>query len=139
MKRTLLFCGVFFFGLSAGLMIYSVRAQGTGPAVTTVFGGAAGDHTHCGPVAALGSASMCLATDGIWQSVNGGPWTQLGASGPAVVTINGKTQSAFTITGTATAPAAVVTPPAISSATTIGAVATPGVSVAAPAINIGVN
>lgn len=66
------------------LHVMHVRAQTTAglPAQTT-FGGV---HTACtlspGPAVppALPQASLCMAGDGIWLSVNGGAYVQLGAA-----------------------------------------------------------
>ena len=42
----------------------------------------AGVHTSCLP-AATGTTTFCFASDGLWQSLNGAAYTQLGGVGPA--------------------------------------------------------
>ena len=50
------------------------------------FTGAWAAHTAC--VVTVGQTSLCLASDGVWQSINGAAFTQLGA---AVTTAGGVT------------------------------------------------
>ena len=57
-------------------------------------------HASC-PVAAPGISQYCFATDGIWQSLNGGAWAQVGIAQASPITINSKTGTSFTITATA--------------------------------------
>ncbi len=59
-------------------------------------------HTSC-PVATVGKTQYCFAIDGLWQSLNGAAYTQLGAGTGGVASLNGKT-GALTITAVSTAP-----------------------------------
>jgi hypothetical protein len=46
-------------------------------------------HTAC-TLSTTGSATFCFATDGLWQSLNGGAYTQIGASaGVTSIAVNG--------------------------------------------------
>jgi len=65
-----------------------VHAQtATTPLAITV----AGLHTSCLPVA-VGVTTFCFASDGLWQSLNGAAYVQLGVSIiPPVTSVNGKT------------------------------------------------
>jgi hypothetical protein len=70
--------------------VISLRAQTAAPWQVTVTG----LHTACvvSPVTVPASATLCVAGDGTWMSVNGGAYTQLGASTTSgVISVNGKT------------------------------------------------
>lgn len=54
------------------------------------------------PVTVPPSASLCKTGNGVWLSVNGGAYVQLGAAGTAgVISVNGKT-GIVVLTGTTT-------------------------------------
>ncbi len=59
-------------------------------------------HTSC-PVATVGKTQYCFATDGLWQSLNGAAYTQLGVGTGGVASLNGKT-GALTITAVSSVP-----------------------------------
>ena len=67
--------------LLAALLFLAVRskvqAQGSVPWAMTVVGA----HTLCTVVAS--ATTFCFAADGVWQSLNGAAFAQLGAQGPA--------------------------------------------------------
>ena len=76
-----------------GLICFAIgRTQGTGPVEMVSLGGAAGPGS-CGPVAAAGNGEMCLASNGLFVSFNGGAWTQVsaGAVTTGVTSWNGMT------------------------------------------------
>lgn len=108
-----------------------VNAQGPGPLVVTVSGGAGGDHTHCGAVALTGSAAVCHATDGLYQSVNGGAFVAIGGGSATVaLTLNGVTKTlpaAFTVTAA---------PPTITTAAPIVTASAPASNSTAPALSV---
>lgn len=93
------------FLISVAMLIYVTRvhAQTAAPYSFSV----SAPHTAC-PAAATGVSQFCFATDGEWQSLNGGAWTQLQPIAPAV-TINGMTGTKFVIANTNTAPISSVT------------------------------
>lgn len=48
--------------------------------------------THTACVLSVGQTTICLASDGLWLSLNGAAFTQLGVAAPAgVISVNGKT------------------------------------------------
>lgn len=86
-------CVGVLIGIVSGVLVHAQTTAGL-PAQAT-FGGV---HTACtlspGPAVppALPQASLCEAGDGLWLSVNGGAYVQLGAAGAAGVTsFNGRT------------------------------------------------
>jgi hypothetical protein len=89
MKRNWFYLLAFIAGAAAPWVI-SLRAQTAAPWQVTVTG----LHTACivSPVTVPASATLCVAGDGTWISINGGAYTQLGAGGASgVVSVNGKT------------------------------------------------
>jgi len=55
-------------------------------------------HTSCSIT--TGVTSFCFASDGLWQSLNGSPYTQLGVAAPAGVTsFNGRTGAVISVNG----------------------------------------
>jgi hypothetical protein len=72
-----------------------VHAQSTSQVLQV--SGTYASHTSC--TVSAGQASLCLASDGLWLSVNGGAFTQVGAG--AVTSVNGKT-GAVVISATTT-------------------------------------
>jgi len=66
----------------------SVHAQTT---AVLQFTGSWATHTSCTITA--GQTSVCLASDGLWQSLSGGAFTQIGGgtAGVASLTVNGGT------------------------------------------------
>lgn len=67
------------------------------PSTVLQISGAWATHTSCTPVPA--QTSLCLNSEGLWQSINGTAFTQIGAVG--VISVNGKT-GAVTISATTT-------------------------------------
>lgn len=61
-------------------------------------------HTGC-PAATPGVSQYCFATDGIWESLNGGTSVRVDVQAATPITINSKTGTNFTIGATSTAPA----------------------------------
>jgi len=56
-------------------------------------------HTAC-PVAATGVTSYCFASDGLWESISGAAYTQLGAAvAGGVTSFNGRTGAVVSVTG----------------------------------------
>ena len=72
----------------------STKAQ----SVVTTFTGNA-PHTAC-PVL-VGQTNFCFASDGLWQSLNGAAYSQLGSGTSGVISVNGKT-GIVVLTGTTT-------------------------------------
>jgi hypothetical protein len=90
------------------------HAQNITALTPTQFTGV-GAHTSC-MASAPGTSNLCLAGDGLWISVNGGTYSQVGAAvagGITSITINGTTKTgpapSFTLTGSTTAPAPTIT------------------------------
>lgn len=64
------------------------HAQTVVPPITIVA--PALTHTSCNVT--VGATSFCFASDGLWQSINGAAFVQLGVAAPAgVISVNGKT------------------------------------------------
>ena len=78
---------LFLIGINAGRLV-RVEAQTPAPWSFSV----SAPHTSC-PAVAAGVSQYCFATDGIWQSLNGVAWVQVGvqAGGVSSITVNGGT------------------------------------------------
>ena len=73
------------FAVNAGKFM-RVEAQTAAPFSFSV----SAPHANC-PAVAVGVSQYCFATDGIWQSLNGAAWAQVGVPVTAGVTsLNGK-------------------------------------------------
>ena len=73
MKKTILailLLAIFAFNLAR---LVKVEAQGAAPFSFSV----SAPHLNC-PAVVVGVSQYCFATDGIWQSLNGAAWTQVG-------------------------------------------------------------
>ena len=99
MKKTILailLLAIFAFNLAR---LVKVEAQGAAPFSFSV----SAPHLNC-PAVVVGVSQYCFATDGIWQSLNGAAWTQVGVpTVTGVTSLNGKTGS-LTITANSTSP-----------------------------------
>lgn len=75
-------------GLAGNWLSSPARAQTVVPPITIVA--PALTHTSCNVT--VGATSFCFASDGLWQSINGAAFVQLGVAAPAgVISVNGKT------------------------------------------------
>lgn len=61
----------------SGWVLGIARAQSVVPPITIL----APSLTHTSCVVTTGTTSFCFASDGLWQSINGGAFTQLGGAG----------------------------------------------------------
>lgn len=88
MKHILVVIAVLVCADIAAHFVPSVHAQSAGvPLQLTV---SAATHIACSPVVA--ATTFCAAADGLWQSINGAAFTQVGAVAPTGVTsFNGRT------------------------------------------------
>lgn len=83
MKRTILVVSILIAGLLLG---WNLKAQTPGPWQV----GVTGLHTACTTTA--GATSYCFASDGLWVSLNGAAYVQVGTpTGTLVTSVNGKT------------------------------------------------
>jgi hypothetical protein len=92
MKRVIVIGVLIFAAAFAGTWLGNVAHAQTAaiPAQITVVG----THTQCTatPAATPAHADICFAADGIWLSINGAAFTQLGAaSAVGVTSFNGRT------------------------------------------------
>jgi hypothetical protein len=85
MRRALCLVAMFVAGVFCGGKIESVHAQAS-PNILQITG-AYTTHASCTPT--VGQPTLCLASDGLWLSINGGVFTQVGTAG--VTSVNGKT------------------------------------------------
>jgi len=84
------------------------RAQATAPWQVTVSGA----HTLCTTLSPLGEATYCFANDGLWVSLNGAAFTQIGVVAVTGVTsFNGRTGAVIPVTGDYTYTQIAGTPP----------------------------
>jgi hypothetical protein len=75
--------------LIAGFVLGVIVTHAQTP-VPAQFSVSAATHTSCNPV--TGATAYCFASDGLWVSVNGGAFTQIGAAVVTGVTsFNGRT------------------------------------------------
>ena len=86
MRKLLALFAVALLGGFLGARVSSVHAQTT---AVLQFSGSWSTHTSCTPV--TGQTSICLASDGLWQSINGGAFTQVGGAGVTSIAVNGGT------------------------------------------------
>jgi hypothetical protein len=142
MNKIFKIVGLVVLGLMLGFGITKAQV----PNNPLQWGVSTATHTSCTIVAS--TTEFCFANDGLWVSINGASYTQVAASGVASVSVcnaAGASCSAAltgavsvniptTVTLTATAPAATVTPAAVSGATTLSGLGTPSVAVAAPTV-----
>jgi len=94
----LLFATYVVFVLTVTLLLNekSLKAQTVVPPITIQSTIA---HASC-PAIAAGLTSYCFASDGLWQSLNGAAYVQLGVAAPAGVTsFNGRTGAVVSVTG----------------------------------------
>lgn len=99
MKRlAVILAGLLILGLGFFLgQRNTVKAQTSAPPWQVTV---SGSHSLCTPVS--GQTTFCFASDGLWQSLAGGAFTQLGGSQAApTITINGKSGTTFTLTSAA--------------------------------------
>lgn len=93
MKKWLSICAILFLGILIGLHFeQNTHAQAAGTPFTITVSGL---HTACDPIVA-GTTKFCYAQDGLWQSLNGAAYTQLGvgaATGVTSVSVNGALQT----------------------------------------------
>lgn len=76
---------VLSFAVGVSIGDRSVKAQ-TASTVLQISGAWA---THASCATVPGQTSLCLASDGLWQSLNGAAYAQVGVGG--VLSVNGKT------------------------------------------------
>lgn len=99
--------------LAVGIIIgqhSAVEAQSSAVPLTVAV---SGSHTSCGAVVS-GQTQYCVADDGIWQSIKGATYVQVGATqAPSPITINGKTGTTFTLTTSAPTVSSNATAPAL--------------------------
>lgn len=125
LRNVVSFCAA---GLIAGLVV-SIAAltprlvHAQNPTLTPwQFGVNGATHTSCQVVAS--STQFCFASDGVWQSINGGAFTQLGTPAAGVTSFNGRTgavtltkpdvlSTGISATVTITAPTTSVSPPVV--------------------------
>ena len=116
--RKLLLAVAILAGIIIGQQLHVVKAQSGNPLQMQV----SGVHTACTVTAA--TTSFCFATDGLWQSLNGAAYTQLGGTASASLTVNGVTKTlpaTFNITAATAQPlsTAVVTTTAPATSVTV--------------------
>src|SRR5579863_126235 len=70
------------------------RAQSTSPWQVSV---SAATHTSCTVTAGL--TQFCFASDGLWQSLSGAAYTQIGGGAAGVTSFNGRTGAVLPATG----------------------------------------
>lgn len=116
MKRISVLVAIILASAFVGSWLGNIaHAQGA----STVFqvSGAYSTHTAC-VLPPVGQTGACLASDGLWISINGGAFTQVGVPvAVGVTSLNGKTgdlkvtavSAAPTVTATSAAPAVTVT------------------------------
>jgi hypothetical protein len=87
MKRLLVVALIAFAAAFAGNWLSNtVHAQ------TTVALQLTGNAPHATCTVTTGQTTYCFASDGLWQSLNGAAYVQLGVAPPAgVISVNGKT------------------------------------------------
>ena len=86
MKKILLLALIVILGI---LISRHVRAQAAGAPWQVAV---SGFHTACTTTAS--TTQFCFAADGLWQSINGSAYVQIGTLGPIgapVTSVNGKT------------------------------------------------
>lgn len=89
MKRTFALIVVILLAAFAGNYLGNTVAHAQAAAVLQLTGSWS-THTACAPTA--GQTTLCIASDGLWISLSGGTFTQLGAASSAGVTsFNGRT------------------------------------------------
>lgn len=88
MRKLLVVAFVAFAAAFVGNWLSSeVQAQTVVPPITIIA--PALTHTSCNVTPA--ATSYCFASDGLWQSLNGAAYTQLGVAVGGVTSVNGKT------------------------------------------------
>lgn len=106
MRKLLVVAVVVFLAAFAGNWV-GVHAQ---TSQVLQVSGSWSTHTAC--ALSTGQTTICLASDGLWLSLNGAAFTQLGVAAPGVTSLNGK-QGALIISASGslptTAPAITVT------------------------------
>lgn len=98
MKKTFRFRSLLLMGALSGVLAWCSSIvyprHATAQTATALTFTAQLPHTSCLPVTS-GKTQFCFATDGLWQSINGAAYVQLGASAVAgVFKFNGRAPDA---------------------------------------------